>query len=690
MIPNAPPRSIESSGVSSSAVFGISFEDSAHIMTILRDTLYSDKVLAVLREYSSNAWDSHRASGKGDVPIKITLPTHAEPTLSIRDFGSGLSHDDVFQVYTQYGASTKRGSDNTVGMLGIGSKSGFAYSDSFTVTSFHGGMRRTYVAVLDKSEKGVISLLHEEPCGSETGVLIQIAVRPNDIWEFTEKGKNLFRYFVPRPDINISLPVHEARSLVHGTFYENETSGVWVAVMGCVPYRINLEQLRNTMNPESGVAEFLFESAGALYFNIGEVQINASREELKYSEDTKTSLIARFDLLVEEYVRHTIETIKNGGFTPWERRLKAQVLRRLKLPFPKDCGELVSERVMLKDTVPESFKIHGNEDEVAKSILVSDGTRLILRDDFRALGGYGLREHDYLIRKEGKATWDEVKEDLKKFLEDSSLTGILVTEISKLPWTKPYRSSSGRTLNIKHRLRTFKFRAEHSWESAGSKAWDAVPEDWEPTKNDVFVLISGFKSKEYNFHRTYREDSNFSTVFGDGKMPVVYGYKSTPKHPVDPSTLLGTEYSKWSEAFIKTLLLNPKTIEIFENRSWAHLISSNWNWKYDETSKKDLKDIEKLYGKGHLVTQLLDRYLRAKEYLKTNKVSDELMEEFSRRAKIVNKDTESKKMFQVFKEKYKLFSIERFYFNALWSDDMDTWSHYINAVDEAEKAREKS
>ena len=131
MIPNTKLRVVESHGVASSGVFGISLKDEAHIMSTLRDTLYSDKVLAVIREYSSNAWDAHREVGKADVPIKVTLPTSMDPTLTIEDFGPGLSPDDVFNVYTQYGASTKRGSNSSVGMLGIGSKSGFSFCSGF-------------------------------------------------------------------------------------------------------------------------------------------------------------------------------------------------------------------------------------------------------------------------------------------------------------------------------------------------------------------------------------------------------------------------------------------------------------------------------------------------------------------------------------------------------------------------------
>ena len=97
----ATARQVQSGGVETSRSFEISSKDSAHIMTILRDTLYSDKILAVLREYAANAWDAHREMGKPDLAIQVILPTVMNPTLIIRDFGRGLSHEDAFDVYTQ-------------------------------------------------------------------------------------------------------------------------------------------------------------------------------------------------------------------------------------------------------------------------------------------------------------------------------------------------------------------------------------------------------------------------------------------------------------------------------------------------------------------------------------------------------------------------------------------------------------
>jgi len=111
MIPNNAARKVESSGMLAEGKFGISMKDQAHILAILRDRLYTNKVLAVLREYGSNAWDAHREAGKEGLPIKVSLPTEIEPALIIRDWGPGLSEEDVFEVYVKYGASTKRGSN---------------------------------------------------------------------------------------------------------------------------------------------------------------------------------------------------------------------------------------------------------------------------------------------------------------------------------------------------------------------------------------------------------------------------------------------------------------------------------------------------------------------------------------------------------------------------------------------------
>src|ERR1700733_14985766 len=64
-----------------------------HLMGVL-DNLYSDKVLAVIREYSTNAAVVHLAAGN-PAPIRVPLPTSAVLFLTITDEGTGLSIDDL-------------------------------------------------------------------------------------------------------------------------------------------------------------------------------------------------------------------------------------------------------------------------------------------------------------------------------------------------------------------------------------------------------------------------------------------------------------------------------------------------------------------------------------------------------------------------------------------------------------------
>ena len=79
-----------SGGSISSSKYGISEENAPFVIKMMIDNLYSNKPLAIIREYITNAWDAHVDAGISDKPIEITVPTMFRPTLCIRDFGNGL------------------------------------------------------------------------------------------------------------------------------------------------------------------------------------------------------------------------------------------------------------------------------------------------------------------------------------------------------------------------------------------------------------------------------------------------------------------------------------------------------------------------------------------------------------------------------------------------------------------------
>ena len=201
MITTSKQNRLEQSEDFQSVKFGIKESGIAHIFNVLRNQLYSDKVLAVIREYSTNAVDAHIEVGKGDVPIKVTLPTALTPEFKVRDFGRGLTEQQIGEIYAMYGESTKRGTNEQIGQLGLGSKSAFAYGDNFVINSFVKGDKTTYNAFIDPSDVGQISKIHSEKTDENDGIEIVIPVKSDDYDEFYRKATELYKYFKVVPDV---------------------------------------------------------------------------------------------------------------------------------------------------------------------------------------------------------------------------------------------------------------------------------------------------------------------------------------------------------------------------------------------------------------------------------------------------------------------------------------------------------
>lgn len=564
MIPNAQPHSLRTSnGTRQVAEFGLSIQDSAHLMEILRSTLYTDRILAVLREYSSNAWDAHRDAGKPDLPIEVKLPTMDDPTLRIRDFGHGLSPDDIVQVYTQYGASTKRGSNATVGSLGLGCKSAFAYADSFVVTSWHGGMRRTYSAALDKTNTGVMVLLNETPCGAETGVEIQVAVKRDDICSFEQRAHDLFQHYEPQPVINTWLQRVDAVKLPSGSIrkqapYQRKP---WIAVMGCVPYQVDVSKVLNdSVDPD--FARAVEALHGVLRFEIGEVETTASREGLRYSPETAEAVLARMEQLLDEYVAHLMAELESSAASPWLRVLKAYEMTQLHLPLPIDFGPCKEATVLLP--LPDGYSLLSHEHEERKRISISPETRLLVLDDRRRLGGFDLQRHDFVVRAPKQVLAADARVALDQAVAAVKLTGVPITLLSTIPWSP--RTRNGRPHSVKHRARMFRL-LPGAWRYPFSAAWEPVKRV--PQPDDVFVVLDQFRAVGHygRFYDSWWHDQELAEAWS-APLPEIYGYKHTEKKPVDVNACVGVPYDTWRARFVESLQ-TPQAVSMLDAYSWA-------------------------------------------------------------------------------------------------------------------------
>lgn len=92
-------------------------EANASVYAMLTQNIYNDPILAVMREWSTNACDACLAAG---VPVEydVHLPTLTEPQFFVRDYGTGLAPEDIVGLFSNLGASTKRNSNLYNGTLG--------------------------------------------------------------------------------------------------------------------------------------------------------------------------------------------------------------------------------------------------------------------------------------------------------------------------------------------------------------------------------------------------------------------------------------------------------------------------------------------------------------------------------------------------------------------------------------------
>lgn len=291
--------------------FTIEFNDKA--ASILADGLYKDKPLAIVRELCCNARDSMVDSGKGDQPFRVHLPNHMEPWFSVEDDGLGMSQEFAMHTFTRFFSSTKTNSNNTVGQLGLGSKSPFSMVDSYVVETRYDGVLTTWTAY--RGELGIprFAKMSESPTDRPNGVMINLAVPSSRFREFYSAAKRVLTYFDPIPEvvgaeIEIKAPEYVLKTDKYGVRVYS-SSDTFNAVMGGVAYPIDIAMFSISQHTWRAVD---------LFFEIGDLEVIASREGLQYTEQVKRNIAARI-----EEVEHDIREKVTSDVLKAETRFEA-------------------------------------------------------------------------------------------------------------------------------------------------------------------------------------------------------------------------------------------------------------------------------------------------------------------------------------------------------------------------------
>ena len=289
---------------STQATIGMSLDlDSAQVlMQMLSKNLYADAIGSTVRECASNALDSHRRAGKGNHPIIVSFKsTNNNYEFSVEDFGIGLDADDVENIISKYGKSTKRNSTTELGMMGLGFKAPLAYASSFYFIARKDGRERKYM-MYEGEEVNSIDLLSDSATSEGNGVKIIIPVKWSDSYEFKKKIKEQLAYFenvyFDVPDMDNTFKIYRSEHYQISDVCPDSNMHV---CLDNVYYPLDFDKL--------GIKQIYYCRIGLRFSLTDGLFPTPNRESLRYTQEAKQLIKNKITTLANEFMTTYNESI---------------------------------------------------------------------------------------------------------------------------------------------------------------------------------------------------------------------------------------------------------------------------------------------------------------------------------------------------------------------------------------------
>lgn len=278
------------------------------IFQMFTKNIYSNPIGSVVREITSNCFDSHVEAGNENTPvlIKKTYDSQTDTNyISFIDYGVGLSPERVENIYSTYFSSTKRETNTQIGAFGLGSKTPLAYKrytgegdgeydNSFFVITNYNGIKY-YYTVFEGEGSPEYSLFHSEKTNEGNGTEIRIPVLSKDIDKFEDELIRQLYYFEGIVFEGFSDKIENDYQIVRGKnflYRGNDIDRHIHVCLGKVYYPIDF----STLNLRS----YDYQIPIAIDIPIGKIGVTVSRESLDYSEQTITYLKQKIKDTVNE------------------------------------------------------------------------------------------------------------------------------------------------------------------------------------------------------------------------------------------------------------------------------------------------------------------------------------------------------------------------------------------------------
>ena len=289
---------------------------SPKVFKILSSDLYTNKIRAVVRELITNMIDAHALNGNPEKFI-IQVPGRLDPRFVCRDFGPGMSDFDIQGddnspgLYNSYFSSSKAESNDFIGGFGLGSKSPFSYTDTFSITSYHKGEIRGYVAYMDGDGPQIKpTFVKEMGPDDKTGIEIVVPVEEKDFRNFAYEVSYIMRPFKDLAIVNgldreiDYFPDFDDYYGVNPERYWPDRGGLY-AIYGGIVYPIDgVIRERNWLSIRNEV--------NYIKFPMGSLDIAPSREALSLDDRTRKNIIERVKELSEKAFNEDVKRFKES------------------------------------------------------------------------------------------------------------------------------------------------------------------------------------------------------------------------------------------------------------------------------------------------------------------------------------------------------------------------------------------
>lgn len=273
-----------------------------------------------VREYTSNCVDAHTEIDSKEPVIVLIDEDDGGKFISFIDKGVGMTYDFVKKIFSSLLKSTKNGNNDAIGGFGVGSKSGLGYQSQLSLRTIKDGFLNEYLIYRETSGlPKILPIITNQEIEEHSGTTVKIYLKTERVltkhsqysWQeqYEDEDTYLAKIIVQelcyfdnvvlefRTGHTRNIPnLYNDSKIIEGTYFKTKTYAQYNneihIIFGRVSYPVDWKELGiEPINIPIGVK-----------FNIGDFQVNMTRESIIYSDETKILLKERINLAIQELV----------------------------------------------------------------------------------------------------------------------------------------------------------------------------------------------------------------------------------------------------------------------------------------------------------------------------------------------------------------------------------------------------